>query len=103
MIIKPEPFLHKQISKKDIKLTFWKLDGKKNGGTIQQIGNGRDKIPVSEIINNSFDGIKNLLNAYNNDTMPYEAYPKPKMVKYDDYAHLARVKEWLSEDDESEE
>ena len=89
--------------KKDIKLTFWKLDGKKNGGTIQQIGNGRDKIPVSEIIQNSFEGIKNLLNAYNNDTMPYEAYPKPKLVKYDDYAHLARVKEWLSEDDESEE
>lgn len=87
----------------DISLYFWKISGKGNGGEINEVIPARQEKAYNTLINDSFNGLKNVINAYQNDTKSYEAYPDPKYVIHDDYAQLARVKEWLSEDDEGAE
>ena len=47
------------------------------------------------------NGVKRVLNAYRDEKTPYIPYLKPTLIKYDDYEYLARVKEWLSDDDEN--
>ncbi len=82
----------------DIALTFWKIHGKNQGGEVKNVTVKLEENDT-DLFELSFNGLKNLLNAYQNDTKPYESQPNPKLVKYDDYDHLARVKEWLSEDE----
>ncbi len=83
----------------DIALTFWKITGKNQGGEVKNMIIKSDDDNGFDLLKSSFEGVKNLLNAYQNSTKPYESQPNPKIVKYDEYDHLARVKEWLSEDD----
>ena len=88
----------------ELTLHFWRITGKDEGGTISSTLSSRSKYTYETLLASSYDGLKRVLNAYQNSEMPYEAYPVPKMVeqKYDDYAQLARVKEWLAEEDEEE-
>lgn len=86
----------------DVSLKFWKVSGTGSGGTIQGIVTQKSGLTDMEVIKNSFKGLKYILNAYNNDTKPYEAHTKPRLIQYDDYEHLARVKEWLGEDEDGE-
>ena len=86
----------------DISLKFWKVSGTGLGGTIQNIVKQKSNLTDNDIIQSSFEGLKHILNAYNNDTKPYEAHVVPNLTKYDDYEHLARVKEWLGEDEDGD-
>ena len=41
------------------------------------------------------EGLRKLVEAFDNDDTPYLAYPDPNnKMAYDDYEHLSRVKEW---------
>ena len=45
------------------------------------------------------DGLKRLIAAFDNDTTPYTAMRRARFnYDYDDYAHLARVDEWSSDE-----
>ncbi len=98
LILEQGGFPEIEIKPTDIALTFWKINGKNQGGEIKNIAVKIEE-NNSDIFQLSFNGLKNLLNAYQNSTKPYESQPNPKIVKYDEYDHLARIKEWLSEDD----
>ncbi len=51
----------------------------------------------NDLINEAESGIKNLLTAFQNLETPYYAQPNDKYkLKYNDYEHLARVKEWAN-------
>lgn len=75
----------------DIHLSYWKINGKGSGGEVTSVSD------VNMLIDEARAGVQRLLNAYQNDTRPYEAHLKD--VAYDNYEHLARVKEWLTEDE----
>lgn len=83
-----------------IQLAYWKLTGKKKGGEITAIPSISKKQDVRELINNSFEGMKSVLNEFNQKERAYEASPHPEKVKFNDYEHLSRAKEWLNADDE---
>lgn len=88
------------LNAKDIHFSYWRITGKGTGGEIK---NWQEDISVSQLIAEAKEGVTKLLNAYQNDTQPYESHLMPKFIKYDDYEHLARVKEWLTEEGEVEE
>jgi ATP-dependent helicase/nuclease subunit B len=48
-----------------------------------------------------FEGLANLFARYNDANQPYLSAPRAKWIKeYNDYAHLARIKEWSAGDGE---
>lgn len=88
----------------EIKFSFWKLSGEQNGGEIKPVNKiKRESISSEKIMDYADVGVKRVLNAYRNKNTPYTPYLKPKLIQYDDYEYLARVKEWLSDDDECNE
>lgn len=87
----------------NIKLSYWKLTGKKNGGELIPIPSSFQKTDVNELIESSFKGIINVLNEFNQETCAYEASPHPEKVKFNSYEQLSREKEWLTTDDMEEE
>ena len=47
------------------------------------------------LISMAEEGLRKLIEAFDNDGTPYLAYPDPNnKMAYDDYEHLSRVKEW---------
>ena len=47
------------------------------------------------LISMAEEGLRKLVEAFDNDETPYLAYPDPNnKMAYDDYEHLSRVKEW---------
>lgn len=56
--------------------------------------------PVSELSAEALEGLEKLVIRYADPSMPYEAMRRPQFkYQYDDYAHLARVKEWYGIDE----
>lgn len=87
------------VSKGPIKLSYWKLTGKKNGGEITLLPPPTKNIDINELIQNSFEGMIRILNEFNQETRAYEASPYPEKVKFNCYEQLSREKEWLNADD----
>jgi ATP-dependent helicase/nuclease subunit B len=55
---------------------------------------------ADEITDKALDGLKALISAYDDENTPYNAVPHPEYApKYSDYKHLARIAEWLSQED----
>ena len=74
-------------------LTHWQLSGSRTGGADKQV-NGDPMTLAAE----AHAGLIALVTAFSRDETPYAATPDPQYApKYDDYAHLARNIEWLSE------
>jgi len=49
----------------------------------------------------AYDGLAALIAAFDDASTPYHAVPDPDHApRYDDYAHLARIREWSVGDDE---
>jgi ATP-dependent helicase/nuclease subunit B len=86
-------------------LRYWKLSGGDpageeiciDGGTI---GREKKKIPsVAELAAEALAGLHRLIERFDDPATPYYARPVPdQALRYNDYAHLARIKEWSAED-----
>jgi len=68
------------------KLEYWKLGNAPYITMLKDAGALREKARV---------GLQQLIVGFANPAMPYLAVPRLAMMpRYDDYAHLARLKEW---------
>ena len=86
----------------NVSFSFWKLSGQGQGGEVKPVNKiKKQTISSDEIMDFADNGVKRVLNAYRDEKTPYIPYLKPTLIKYDDYEYLARVKEWLSDDDEN--
>jgi ATP-dependent helicase/nuclease subunit B len=74
-------------------LAHWKLSGNREGGTVDRVKG--DLMALSDA---AMAGLIALVRDFNDDTAAYVATPDAAYAPtYDDYAHLARNTEWLSE------
>lgn len=74
-------------------LIYWKLGSKKIEMAADQ----------ENLLAQTFDRLQRLISVFDFETTPYLARPNPKHIpKYSDYEHLARVKEWSTEEDDGE-
>ena len=82
-------------------LYYWKLSGGEPAGEIKVIGS--KKMPVDDIVAGTLTRVEDMIAAFDDPQMPYRARPAGvRPLKYNDYEHLARVREWsvsASEDD----
>jgi ATP-dependent helicase/nuclease subunit B len=74
-------------------LAYWKLSGSRGGG---------EDLPVNldpmQLADEARTGLTALIDLFGRDDAVYLATPDPQFApKYDDYEHLARNSEWLSE------
>ncbi len=77
-------------------LAYWRLTGRDPAGEIRRL-DGDPMIAAAEAL----AGLSALVAAFDDPVQPYAAHPDPdRPVPYDDYAHLARVKEWAVEEGE---
>jgi ATP-dependent helicase/nuclease subunit B len=77
-------------------LAYWHLTGREPPGRIVPL----DGDPA-EVADRALAGLVALVAAFDDPAQPYTAHPDPnRPVPYDDYAHLARVKEWAVEEGE---
>ena len=71
-------------------IAYWKLSGGRAGEKTDPI-----KGDITELMNTARLGLEDLLTVFADPNTPYHATPKPNFaLRYDDYAHLARVGEW---------
>lgn len=78
-------------------LAYWIINGSKDGGKIIKL-ESEEKIRAA--MEQAKDGLNALIDAFDEESTPYMSLPKPhKAPKYNDYEHLARVKEWIALDD----
>ena len=74
-------------------LAHWKLSGNRDGGTIDRV-----KGDVMALASAALAGLAALVGDFSRDETPYAATPDAAYAPtYDDYEHLARNSEWLSE------
>jgi ATP-dependent helicase/nuclease subunit B len=74
-------------------LTHWQLSGNRLGGADKPVN-----VDPMTLAAEAHAGLIALVTAFSRDETPYAATPDPQYApKYDDYAHLARNIEWLSE------
>ena len=83
-------------------LSYWRLSGTKKGGEIHSILPKRNKnFSLNALIEQSLEGLKELIAFFNDENNPYASCPDPKnKPRYNDYEHLARVQEWLINEEE---
>jgi ATP-dependent helicase/nuclease subunit B len=78
-------------------LAYWVLKGTKSGDKAIALS---DAAKVSEVVAHTRDGLIALIDQFDDPETCYLSLPKPhKIPKYNDYEHLARVKEWTALDD----
>ena len=85
---------------KNIELSYWHINGKREGGEKISIPSARSKKDPAELIEEAYEGVKEILNRFREEETPYTASPRPDKVTYNDYALLSREKEWLNEENE---
>ncbi len=71
-------------------LSYWKLSGGREPGRVHHLN-----LPLDEVMADARDGLSRLVAAFDRPETPYRARPRPEVsLRYDDYEHLARIKEW---------
>ena len=81
-------------------LSYWVVNGGKDGGTIMTMD---DTAKITAAKENAKQGIIDLIARFDNAHTPYYSIPRPDNApKYNDYEHLARVREWTALDDSEE-
>lgn len=80
---------------------YWKITGShREAGKITAID---DDIKLEKIINETQAGLTNLVQTFQDDTVPYLAIPRlDNHPPFNDYEHLERVKEWSALDEATE-
>jgi ATP-dependent helicase/nuclease subunit B len=73
-------------------LDYWRLTGGEPAGEMRVHDQN-----IDTLINEAEAGLQGLIEAFARPDTPYLAVPDPDLApNYDDYAHLARIKEWSS-------
>ncbi len=70
-----------------------------------RLGVEKVEIPIEneKLLDDAEEKLKKLIHTFDFETTPYLARPNPKhLLKYSNYEHLARVKEWSVHEDEGE-
>lgn len=75
-------------------ISYWLIKGGKNAVEIKN----KNRLDVEEEINKAEVGLTALYETFQNEKTPYLCRPRPIVVGYDTYDHLARVKEWENEE-----
>ncbi len=71
-------------------LQFWWLKGDSKGGIIKKLVGDPYELSMKALA-----GLERIILLFENEKTPYPARPIPgKGLKYNDYAHLARLQEW---------
>ena len=79
-------------------LQYWVFSGS-GGGTITALSED-----VEAITAQTADNLIHLINSYDDADMPYLSVPRPDQApRFNDYEHLARIKEWSVSDDSYDE
>jgi ATP-dependent helicase/nuclease subunit B len=73
-------------------LEYWRLTGGEPAGEDKPL-----KGDPEALAGDALDGLRRLIAAFDDPETPYHALPRPEFARrYNDYAHLARVKEWAA-------
>ncbi len=76
-------------------LTYWRLSGGREAGEEQSLA------VTPEFVEESLAKLARLVLRYRDPAMPYRARPRPELsLRFNDYAHLARIKEWAGDEEE---
>lgn len=88
------------IAGKDIgMLAYWTLTGGRKPGDVTALEGD-----VSATAERAKEGLESLIAVFQDPATPYYSVPRPDDApRFNDYAHLARVKEWAALDDAAEE
>lgn len=79
-------------------LQYWILNGRGEGGQCKNLEDD-----IDEILETTDNGLRALIEAYENPAMPYLSLPRPdKIPRFNDYEHLARVQEWTITGEDAE-
>jgi ATP-dependent helicase/nuclease subunit B len=71
-------------------LGYWRLTGGDPAGEIKELSDD-----PAELADQALEGLRGLIAVYDDPATPYFAVPRPNWApRFDDYAHLARIKEW---------
>jgi ATP-dependent helicase/nuclease subunit B len=74
-----------------VELAYWKLSGGEPAGSIQ-INDAADPDELAQLVR---DKLTALIAAYDDPDTAYPSVPRPgEAPRFNDYAHLARIKEW---------
>jgi ATP-dependent helicase/nuclease subunit B len=84
-------------------IRYINASGRDDGGEDRAAG----KAPASSLAEEALDQLKGLIAQYNNPDMPYAVKRRSAAAfathyRYDPYEHLARVKEWLTQEADEE-
>jgi len=86
-------------------LRYWHVTGGEPAGSEVAIDGatfGRQRLsvpPVARLVEEALAGLRRLIARFDDRQTPYLARPRPEYaLRYNDYAHLARIKEWAAED-----
>jgi ATP-dependent helicase/nuclease subunit B len=83
-----------------VDLTYWQISGNYAPGRVQQLFKG-DASKVAEAADNAAAKLGGLVAAFDTPDRAYLSQPHPGSApRFTDYAHLARVPEWASVDDD---
>ena len=76
-------------------ISYWTMTGGKDPGIVTEIKDGLDTL-----IDKTEKGLQHFVDAFAQQETPYYSLPRPDQApRYNDYEHLARVKEWAALDD----
>ena len=79
------------------RLTYIKLTGGRVPGVVKNL-----KLDVPTVAEDAWQGLQNLIAVYDNPKKPYQSHIRPiKQGDIGDYDHLARVREWLSAEEDT--
>ncbi|USG61329.1 double-strand break repair protein AddB [Sneathiella marina] len=75
-------------------LAFVKVTGGDPPGSLRSAGKD---MSVDELANAAYEGLQRLIILFDKQATPYLCRPRPDLYgRYNDYEHLARIKEWSS-------
>ncbi len=78
------------------RLSYIKLTGGRIAGEVRNL-----KLDVPEVARDAWEGLQNLIADYDQPEKPYMSRLRPmKQREVGDYDHLARVREWMSAEDD---
>ena len=80
-------------------LGYWQLSGGAKAGKEHALAE-----PLNALAEASLTNLEELVESFMDETVPYYALPRPDFTPaFQDYEHLARVKEWAALDDKTQE